>query len=205
VLALAVTVAAATGCAAGPSPGAAAARDWADGPARWLLLPDERDALRRVRTAPELTRFLQDFWRRRDDDPATPEVPLGALFAERVAAADRLYPEDGVRGALSDRGGVLVLLGPPTMLSYSTHQAPSWEGRRAPGVRPTRPVRIEIWTYLPADLRPEVRARLQAAGELESGMVRLTFLMGPQHTRLIEGRALLVHAACAWASCDSDG
>jgi GWxTD domain-containing protein len=197
--AVAMTVA---GCAGSLLPGAQAARDWSQGPARWLLLPDEKDALEEIASTAELATFLQAFWRRRDDDPSTPEVPQGEVYAQRVSAGDRLYAEDGVRGSLTDRGGALLLLGPPSILSYSNRQAPSRESNRSQGVRPTRPVRLEIWTYLPADLSPEVAAEL--APDLgRRGLLELTFLAGPQHTRLIEGRDYLERAACGWARCSA--
>lgn len=201
-LVLAAAAALGAGCTAAAGSGSEAARAWAAGPARWLLLPDERAALARVDSAAELSAFLQAFWRRRDDDPATPEVPLGEVYAQRVAAADRLYAEEGLRGALTDRGGTLLLLGPPSILSYSSREAPSWDARRSGGRRPTRPVRLEIWTWLRRDLPPEIAARLE--DELAAdGEVTLTFLLGPRRTRLIEGRHVLGRAACAWARCDA--
>ena len=196
-------VAAAGGCLAATTPGGEVARAWAAGPARWLLLPDEVEAVGRVTTSAELTSFLQAFWRRRDDDPRAPEVPLREVYAQRVADADSLYAEDGVRGSLTDRGGALVLLGPPTILSYSSREALSWEGRRSPGVRPTRPVRLEIWTYLAADLAPALR-ELRARRGIVEGEVRLTFLLGPRHTRLIQGKDAIADAACAWARCSEE-
>ena len=182
--------------------GGEAARAWADGPARWLLLPDERAALREVHTSADLAAFLQGFWRRRDDDPRSPENRLGEVYAQRVADADRLYQEDGVRGSLSDRGGALLLLGPPSVLSYAAKATPTWESRRTPGPRPTRPVRLEIWTYLERDLAPPLRALRERRGA-PTAEVTLSFLIGPRHTRLIEGREVLEQAACAWARCDA--
>ena len=199
---LAVVAALGLGCSAAAGPGSDAARAWAEGPARWLLLADERAALARVDSAAELSAFLQAFWRRRDDDPSTPDVPFGELYAQRVTAADRLYAEDGLRGALTDRGGALLLLGPPSILSYSSREAPIREARNTPGRRPTRPVRLEIWTWLPRDLPPDLAARL--GDELaDDGEVALTCLLGPRRTRLIEGRHVLGRAACAWARCDA--
>src|SRR5690606_11757032 len=145
---------------------------------------------------------LQAFWSRRDADPHTPGNAFGDLYARRVADADRLYGEEGVRGALTDRGGTLLLLGPPSILSYSAREVPTWGNRRAPGPRPTRPVRVETWTYLPQDLHPRLRALRERRGE--GGPAAVTFLVGPRHTRLIEGREVLAQSACAWARCDED-
>ena len=190
----------AAGCGVAKTTGGDAARAWADGPVRWLLLPDERTALRGVTSSADLTAFLQTFWLRRDDDPRTAENPLGDVYAQRVADADRLYAEDGVRGSLTDRGGALLLLGPPSLLAYSAKAAPTREGRDAAGPRHTRPVRLEIWTYVPDDLTDGLR-RLRLQKDPDAGDVALTFLIGPQHTRLIEGREVLELAACAWARC----
>jgi GWxTD domain-containing protein len=200
LLLLGAAAVAAGGCLAATTAGNEAARAWAEGPARWLLLPDERAALHRVTTSGELTAFLQEFWRRRDDDPDTPEVPLARLYAQRVADADRLYAEEGVRGSLTDRGGALLLLGPPSLMSFSVRQVPAWESRRTPGPRPTRPVRLEVWTYQPRDLPPALR-ELRAGGKAANGKVTLTFLLGSRSTRLIEGREIFAQAACAWARC----
>jgi GWxTD domain-containing protein len=192
-LALLAILAAACSAAA---PAADTARTWGEGPARWLLLPDEQEELRAVRTSAELSRFLQEFWARRDDDPTTAEVPLGTLFAERVSAADRLYPEGDLRGSLTDRGRVLVLLGPPSILRTAQQRAPTWSGSNPPpGARPTRLVTLEIWAYRPEDLAPELRELMGL--DWENREIAVTFHAGQRHTRLTEGKELLELAARA--------
>ena len=161
---------------------------------RWLLLPEEQEEMRAIGDAAELSRFLQRFWSRRDDDPSTPDIPLTAIYAERVGAADRLYAEDGVRGSLTDRGGALLLLGPPSILRTAQRKTPTWSGAKPPpGARPTRLVTLEIWAYHPDDLSPALR-ELMGMG-WEGREVALTFQLGARHTRLIEGRELLALAA----------
>lgn len=195
---LAAALGAVGGCRA-PAPAAEMARAWGEGPARWLLLPAEQAALRQVRSAPELTRFLRDFWRRRDDDPASDENPFGQLFAERVVAADRLYTESGVRGSLTDRGGALLLLGPPGILRGAQRRVPAWTGNPPPGARPTRLVQLEVWAYPLRDFPSPLRDLLAGeAGERQE--VTLTFLIG-RHTRLVAGKELLALAARSAAGC----
>lgn len=183
----------AAACAA-VAPGSETARAWSEGPVRWLLLPEELEELHAIRGGPELSQFLRAFWIRRDDDPSTPEIPITQVYAERVAAADRLYAEDGVRGSLTDRGGTLLLLGPPSILRTAQRRSPTWSGAKPPpGARPTRLVALEIWGYRPEDLSPALRGLMGL--DWEAREVAVTFQLGARHTRLLEGRDLLLLAA----------
>jgi GWxTD domain-containing protein len=58
--------------------------------------------------------FLDEFWRRYDDDPSTPEVPARRLLEERVAAADDRFSTARQEGHLTDRGRVVALYGEPS-------------------------------------------------------------------------------------------
>ena len=71
----------------------------------------ERDLCRRFLTGDEeRMAFVADFWSRRD--PALRDV-----VQRRVAFADRTFGDEALRGSLSDRGTVFVLLGPPVRIS----------------------------------------------------------------------------------------
>ncbi len=133
-------------CATGGSP-AEAARSWAEGPARWLLLPDEIGEIRHLRDDRAVLAAIDRFWQRRDPDPAVPGNPAQKTFTERVAAADSLYQDGDRRGCLTPRGQALVLLGPPPALRYNQREVKQLQPRRV-GIRgPHRLVRI-------LDLRP---------------------------------------------------
>jgi GWxTD domain-containing protein len=54
------------------------------------------------------------FWKRLDPDPATPDNEYEIEFYRRVQYADQYFSTETVRGSLSDRGRVLLILGPPT-------------------------------------------------------------------------------------------
>jgi GWxTD domain-containing protein len=190
-------------CRPPPAPAAQTARSWGEGPVRWLLLPEEQEKLHKVRTGAELAAFLQEFWSRRDDDPTDDEIPFGNLFAERVAAADRLYAEEGVRGSLTDRGGALLLLGPPTILRSNQRRVPLWSGDPPPGARPTRVIQLEVWAWQARDLSPALRSALGLAHE--DAEVTITFAPGARRTRLLDGREVLTLAACAVARCAGEG
>lgn len=180
------------GPASGPSLSA-----WATGPVSWLLLPGERKELRRVRSSVESVYFIEDFWQRRDPDPAVAGNPARATFNRRVDAADQLYPEAGQRGSLSDRGGALILLGAPSHLHVASRPALNWDprGERGDRVRRERQ-RYEIWGYrleeLPPALVEAVRSRRRGA---EPVRLQLKFALGKDRTYLVEGGELLELAA----------
>jgi GWxTD domain-containing protein len=164
----------------------------ADGPTRWLMLPDELRQVQRMRTNREAVDWLETFWRRRDPDPDQPGNETAKAFYQRVEAADRLYSDGGMRGSLTARGRALILLGPPPILRYSQKRAPAWEPGR-PGGRPaiqTRDVVIESWVYALEDLPSELRERI-AKEAPERTELELVFLIEPRHTELLEGEKIL--------------
>ena len=80
--------------------------DWAAGPVRNLMSPEERDAFAQLRDAVSRREFVTKFWVSRNE--------FLQEFERRVAFADTHFSQDEVRGSLTDRGVVFVLLGPPT-------------------------------------------------------------------------------------------
>jgi GWxTD domain-containing protein len=186
----------ALGCQSAPSrPARGAGLD--EGPTRWLMLPDELRQSRRLRTTREAVGFIEAFWKRRDPDPNTPGNEFSKVFYERVEAADRLYPEGGIRGSLTDRGRALILLGPPPVLRYSQKRVPAWEPGK-PGAPPavqTRTLSLESWVYPVEDLPPALR-HLVEEEELRPEIV-LVFTVDPRHTYLIEGEKYLEMAVRA--------
>lgn len=185
---------AACGSVGGPSP-VAAVREWAQGPVRWLMLPAEERELRRLQSAAEGKRFIEEFWRRRDPTPQVPGNPTRDVFEQRVRAADLAYADEDVRGSLTVRGRALVLLGPPPLLRHGHHVAPAWRhGRRGGGAMPVRKLVIESWEYGRGDVVPALAALLEEQGE---GGVTLSFLLEEDGARLMEGEDFLELAAQA--------
>ena len=191
------------GCRPPTSAAAETAHAWAAGPARWLLLPDDERAIAQVESNTDFATFLAHFWDCRDQDSADDDNPFARLFAERVAAADRLYEEPQIRGSLTPRGRALLLLGPPRFLRYSQRRAPTLEGSTAEGARPTRLLRVEIWGYQPRDLASALITQLGADPQGEQELA-LTFLVSGRHTRLLEGQELLDLAARAASRCGGE-
>jgi GWxTD domain-containing protein len=88
--------------------------EWAEGPIRYLLTPQERKDFSRISDPVSRSDFIVAFWKARDPRPETPENEFQEEFQRRVAFADAHLVEGETRGSLTDRGMVFILLGPPT-------------------------------------------------------------------------------------------
>lgn len=157
------------------------------------MLPAEEREFDRLRSDAEARLFMEEFWRRRDPDPESPQNPVRRTFESRVTAADHAYAEPGIRGSLTDRGRALILLGPPPHLRYGHRPAPAWRQTSA-GPMPTRQLVVESWEYPDTELNPALVALLEDKGQ---PTVVLDFIVTEDHTRLIEGEEYLKLAAQA--------
>lgn len=166
---------------------------WAKGPVCWLLQPDERRALRRVRTDQEASAFIEEFWHRRDPTPDEPGNAVAKRFFRRVRDADRLYAENHTRGSLTDRGRALVLLGPPSKLTITHRPALAWEPQGGAGGAREEMTSVEIWGYTPHDLDPAFRKSL--LGRAREHGIELTFYLEAGRVRLVNGERYLDLAA----------
>jgi GWxTD domain-containing protein len=85
---------------------------------RYTVTSEERKAF--LSLAPEAREaFIEDFWRRRDPTPATPENEYKIEYYNRIERANRLFSGGGAPGWLQDRGRVYITLGPPdTRITY---------------------------------------------------------------------------------------
>lgn len=186
------------GCQAAGRPAEAGfLRTWAEGPAHWLLLPEEERRLHQVRTHAEAVAFVEDFWRRRDPNGSGPGNPFEQELHRRVEAADRLYGEGVTRGSLTDRGRAIVLLGAPPAIAYGQRPVPAWDPGRLGG-RPTvqtRHIAVETWNYRAGDLPPRLRDLLR---EERESAVTLVFALEPgRRAYLAEGERFLEAAVRA--------
>jgi GWxTD domain-containing protein len=92
---------------------------WGEGPASFLMTADERAEWGRLADDAAARAFVERFWSRRDPTPATPDNEARLEFQKRVAWAERYLSTPGRSGAMSDRGRVLIVLGPPSAVQRS--------------------------------------------------------------------------------------
>lgn len=206
MLAVLLLVVLGTGCSSNEDRLPSTARGWAEGPVRWLLLPDEEKRLRRMDSNLRMLHFIEEFWQHRDPTPGEPGNAFAQRFFERVQSADLLYTGEGVPGSLTDRGRALVLLGPPRMMRTAGRTTPSWNPVDARTRRTgTRRVQVEVWGFHFEDLDPAlVEALRDDEGELPEEPLEVVFVEDAGRTRLVEGEDLLRLAARA-AVIDRDG
>ena len=90
--------------------------EWGEGPAQWIMTADEKKEWRKVTTEADATKFIDAFWARRGN-------AYKYEFDSRVKFADERFSEKRKRGALTDRGRVYIVLGPPTNMGGELAQS----------------------------------------------------------------------------------
>jgi GWxTD domain-containing protein len=119
--------------------------EWSAGPAGFLLTDSERKAYAQIKTDAEAQAFIDLFWARRDPDLNTVQDEFKLDFEMKVAAADKQFSTDRIKGSMSDRGKVLILMGvPPTPVINVPPGTEEEEGNR-PGF--LQRGATQVWTY----------------------------------------------------------
>jgi GWxTD domain-containing protein len=91
--------------------------EWGRGPEfLFFATDDERAAWKKVSSDAEAERFIALFWARRDPDPKTAENEFRDRVEALVKLADERFGLRGRRGALTERGKVLIVIGPPKQI-----------------------------------------------------------------------------------------
>lgn len=107
---------------------------WLIGPLYSMATPAERDEFLSLADDRAAAAFVEEFWRRRDPDPALFGNPVKATFERRAEEADRRFREGTRLGRATDRGTVFVLYGEPGRIDFD------------PGLAPHEPD-LEVWSY----------------------------------------------------------
>jgi GWxTD domain-containing protein len=98
-----------------PNSGEQVNENWGNGPVKWIMTAEEKARWSQLTSGGEWQEFVDRFWESRNPQPGNPDNPYRTGFERRVAFADANFVQaEGVRGSMTDRGMVFVLLGPPT-------------------------------------------------------------------------------------------
>jgi len=92
---------------------------WAQGPVSALLLDSERKAWAALPDDDARRSFVARFWESLDPSPETADNEFQIEFYRRVQYADANFSTETTRGSLTDRGRVLLVLGPPSYAARS--------------------------------------------------------------------------------------
>jgi GWxTD domain-containing protein len=135
---------------------------WATGPASHLMTAAEKTAWKKVATEKEADEFIALFWAKRDPTAGTPANELRDEFETRVTLADEHFTTKRTRGAMTDRGRALIVLGPPFNVSSMGAQTraarnpnissvDNWDGSV---IGPRGAAAKLVWTYA-GDKKPK--------------------------------------------------
>jgi len=126
--------------------------EWDESPAGFLLTKDEEKEWKTISTETEARAFIELFWAKRNPNPVSAFNPFKADFENKVRYADEQYTWEKRRGALTDRGRVLILMGAP---QYSENRFPTETVERiedrAVGTDEVR-ANAKLWYYDPQQI-----------------------------------------------------
>jgi GWxTD domain-containing protein len=142
---------------------------WLAGPVARMASRAEVERYLAATSDAEAEAAIEEFWRRRDTEPAYPGNPLRETFAERAEEADRRFTEAGIPGRRSDRGTIFVLYGEPEEERHEIAEHPDdppvllWgypggAGKGLDGEKPERIYRFikrgDVTTFFTPNRRP---------------------------------------------------
>src|SRR5579872_1135449 len=118
---------------------------WLTEEAIYIITKDETDAFLRLTTNEEREQFIEEFWRRRNPDPDSPENSFREEHYRRIAYANERF-SSGIPGWKTDRGRIYIIWGPPDEIEShpagGTYDRPAQQGG---GTTTTYP--WELWHY----------------------------------------------------------
>jgi GWxTD domain-containing protein len=110
-------------------------KDWDHSPEYVLLANDaEKKEWAAVKSDEDAEKFVALFWAKRDPDPRTPANEYKQAFDARVQQADQSFTVGKKRGALSERGKLLILVGPPKSVVKRSQGGPQQDASNPPGI-----------------------------------------------------------------------
>ena len=119
-------------------------KEWREGPVRYIITKWEDEEYKALDHESDRARFIENFWRRRDNSPETPGNEFRSEFWRRASQANRLYGEETSRpGWRTDMGKIHIIMGPPDditrdLVAEGNRGTVVWTYRNsdAPGVGP---------------------------------------------------------------------
>lgn len=87
-------------------------RKWLDETVLWIITEEEREVFLDLSSDEERDAFIEQFWLRRDSDPATAHNEFKDEHYRRIAYANEHFSA-GIDGWKTDRGRIYIRFGPP--------------------------------------------------------------------------------------------
>jgi GWxTD domain-containing protein len=112
----------------------------------YIITNQERAEFKNLQTDAERVRFIDEFWKRRDPTPGTPENEFRDEHYRRIAYANDRFHNPKVPGWKTDRGRIYIEYGPPDEIdshpSGGTYTRPPEQGGAQTVTYP-----FEQWRY----------------------------------------------------------
>lgn len=114
-------------------------KQWLEEVVPYIITEAEREVFKNLPNEVERGKFIENFWKKRDPNPQTPENEFKLDYYKRIALANKFFGTGGIKGWRTDRGRIYILLGPPNEIQrVMTSSGSSLYGFHGPK---------EIWNY----------------------------------------------------------
>ena len=107
----------------------AAADDWLQTAVSYILTDGEKAEFRALTTTADRKAFIEEFWRRHNPTPGTPENEFKDEHDRRVAYANARWQFASGAGWKSDRGRIYIIYGPPDEIEDHPLKFQRWRYR----------------------------------------------------------------------------
>jgi GWxTD domain-containing protein len=116
-----------------------ASKQWLEEVVPYIITQAEKELFLSLPNEAERGKFIENFWKKRDPKPETPENEFKIAYYRRIAFANKFFGVSSIPGWKTDRGRVFILLGPPNEIQND--YLSSRESISQPGAVK------QIWTY----------------------------------------------------------
>ena len=120
-------------------------KKWVDEDVRWIITDQELKAFKSLSNDEERDNFIEQFWRRRNPDPDSPENEFREENYRRIAYANEHFAA-GKPGWKTDRGHMYIAYGKPDSIE-SHPSGGSYERPMDEGGGETSTFPFEVWHY----------------------------------------------------------
>lgn len=120
-------------------------RKWLDHDVFYIITEEEYEVFTQLSTDDERDNFIEQFWRRRDSDPATAENEYKIEHYRRIFYSNENFSA-GIPGWKTDRGRIYIKFGPPDRIE-SMPAGGHYHRERKEGGGHTSVFPFEVWEY----------------------------------------------------------
>jgi GWxTD domain-containing protein len=120
-------------------------KKWVDEDVHWIITDQELQAFKSLSNDEERDTFIENFWRRRNPNPDSPENEYKDEYYARIAYANEHFAA-GKPGWRTDRGHIYIAFGKPDSID-SHPSGGSYERPQEEGGGETSTFPFEVWHY----------------------------------------------------------